>query len=181
MIQESSYLWAWEELLTLVSLGDKPLTVQPRAWEGAGNRLRGLEKPPAPYPLIPARSQIWSCDSCWVVWAHNPLCCCTQGCSPAPRMCAGTSCNSSCAVKLQQGWGCRLGGFVLALWGLSQSIAIIGQGGCSHFQCDGEAPLPCGRLSHTVCAVPWARKWHEGSVLVEKVHCTWEVYQSGHF
>lgn len=70
--------------------------------------LPGLEKPPAHYPLTAARPQTCSCDSCRVVWAYSPLCCCSQGGSPALRLHAGTSCNSSCAGELQQGWGCRL-------------------------------------------------------------------------
>ena len=57
---------------------------------------------------------------------YIPLCCCSQGGSPAPRLRAGTSCNSSCAKELQQGCGCRLAGFALAFWGLSKASPSSG-------------------------------------------------------
>lgn len=65
-------IWDDPGEFVLVSLGRTPdlglfrreklLAVQPRAREGSGHMLPGLEKPPARSPLAAARPQTRSCD-----------------------------------------------------------------------------------------------------------------------
>lgn len=157
-------IWDDPGELVLVSLGrtpdlgvfkrQKPLAAQPRAWEGGLEICcQGLRT-----PLHITHGQLQDHKRVPVTAAelfgpYNPLCCCSQGGSPALRLHAGTGCNSSRAEELQQGCGCRLGRFALAFRRSSQSITVIRQGGCSQFQCDGKAPLLSGLLSCTVCGL----------------------------